>query len=118
MISVGAAMPVDPDVMTIVSSLSRYWRRHPDACDTCEGIARWWIDAGSVPVPPQAVEVALAWMSACGVVETLVAADGRVRYRRACRGDELESRLAALSEDPMALLPSSGLPSQGPPQVH
>jgi hypothetical protein len=110
-------MPIDPDVMTIVSHLSRYWRQHPDACDTSEGIARWWIDVDPQPVPATLVEGALGWMSACGVVEALHAADGRVRYRRASADDALDAKLDALVDDPQSVMPT-GKPTQGPPQVH
>lgn len=97
-------MPMDPDVMTIVSHLSRYWRQHPDACDTAEGIARWWIDLEPQPVPATLVEGALGWMSACGVVEILQAIDGRVRYRRAGTTDALTAKLDALASDPQSVL--------------
>lgn len=101
-----------PDVMTIVSHLSRYWRQHPDACDTAEGIARWWIDLEPQPVPAALVQGALGWMSACGVVEALHAIDGRVRYRRAGTGAELAAKLDALATDPQSVL------SAGKPDMH
>jgi hypothetical protein len=83
MYSEGADLPIDPAITAIVSRLSQYWREHPDACDTSSGIARWWIDVDPQPVSAAQVEAALEWMSACGLVESLPAADGRVRYRRA-----------------------------------
>ncbi|MFG6413330.1 hypothetical protein ACG02S_05400 [Roseateles sp. DC23W] len=98
--------------MTIVSHLSRYWRQHPDACDTAEGIARWWIDVEPQPVPATLVEGALGWMSACGVVEALQAADGRVRYRRVSTDAALGARLDALVDNPQSVLPT------GKPRVH
>lgn len=114
-------MPIDHEVMTIVSHLSRYWRQHPDACDTSEGIARWWIDVDPQPVPATLVEGALGWMSACGVVETLHAADGRVRYRRASADGALDAKLDALAHDPQSVMPAAKPtqgPTQEPPQVH
>lgn len=110
-------MPSEPDVMTIVQHLSRYLRQHPDACDTSEGIAHWWIDADPPPVPVAVVESALGWMTACGVVEASHAADGRVRYRRASAADDLEAKLDALATDPQSVMPSGG-PGKRPPQVH
>jgi hypothetical protein len=109
-------MPIEPDVMTIVQHLSRYLRQHPEACDTPEGIARWWLDADPPPVPVAAVESALGWMSAVGVVESSRAADGRVRYRRAGDIDDLDARLHKLSEDPQSLMPAD--PSKRPPRIH
>ena len=103
----GPRSPMKPDVMIIVQHLSRYLRSHPDACDTSEGIARWWIDAGPPPPPVPLVESALGWMSSCGVVESLSAADGRVRFRRAI-GDDLDVKLDAMAADPLAVMPPSG----------
>jgi len=110
-------MPIDADVMTIVQHLSRYLRQHPEACDTPEGIARWWLDADPAPVPVAMVESALGWMSACGVVESSHAADGRVRYRRASDPDDLDARLDKLADDPQSVMPAD--PSlQRPPRMH
>ena len=112
---------MNPDVMIIVQHLSRYLRNHPDACDTSEGIARWWIDADPAPVPVAIVETALGWMSACGVIEASHAADGRVRYRRANVGedstDELEAKLDAMALDPQSVMTSDD-PKHKPPSVH
>lgn len=100
--------------MTIVQELSHYLRSHPDACDTPEGIAHWWTgDAG--PAPVSLVETALAWMADCGVVESLTAADGRVRIRRA-RGD-VDARLDAMAANPQATLPPLG-PTQRQRGMH
>jgi len=94
---------MQPDVMVIVQRLSRYLRSHPDACDTPDGIARWWMDdEGPLPVP--AIETALVWMSECGLVESITAADGRVRFRRA-GGDDLDARLDAMAADPQSVMP-------------
>lgn len=92
---------MEPDVKLIMQQVSRYLRSHPDACDTSEGIARWWIDGDSLPLAM--VEAALRWMTSCGVVEAQVAADGRVRFRRAGQCD-LDARLDAMAVDPLALL--------------
>ena len=108
---------MNPEVMTIVKHLSRYLRNHPDACDTSEGIARWWIDADLPPAPAATVEAALGWMSSCGVVESLHAADGRTRYRRASEADNLDAKLDALADDPQALMPQVGA-HRRPPRVH
>jgi len=107
-----------PDVMTMVQKLSRYLRSHPDACDTPEGIARWWIDADPPPLPVSLVETALAWMASRGAVESLRAADGRVRYRRASAAADLDARLDALVEDPGSVAPLGDDPKLPPSRMH
>ncbi|WP_157269835.1 hypothetical protein [Azohydromonas aeria] len=97
-------MPSDPDLMTLVQCLSRYLREHPDACDTPDGIARWWIAAELPAAPVALVEQALDGMQACGAVESSQAADGRVRFRRAGAAAGIEARLDALAADPGPLL--------------
>jgi hypothetical protein len=100
---------MDPEVMTTVQQLSQYLCRHPDACDAPEGIARWWV---AEPVPASVAESALSWMAARGVLEALHAADGRLRYRRVADDPLADGRLAALAQDPYAVLapnPPSGL---------
>lgn len=94
---------MDPEVMTIVQQLSQYLCTHPDACDTPDGIARWWVAVPEAP-PLAAVQAALAWMAARGVLEPLQAADGRLRYRRPADDPMADERLAALARDPRTVL--------------
>jgi hypothetical protein len=94
-----------PDVTLTVQHLSRYLRNHPEACDTSEGIARWWVDADPPLLPLTVVEAALGWMSACGVVESSRAVDGRVRYRRVADAQGIDAKLEAMATDPQAVLP-------------
>lgn len=74
------------DIQTLVCGLSRYLRANPLACDTCEGIKRWWLDT-TPAVADSRLLIALDWMVKQGLMERLVAADGRVRYRRTARAD-------------------------------
>ena len=66
----------------VVRSLARYWRDNPFACDTAEGIRQWWLAAPD-DIAIEQVNVALAWLCERGLVERLLAADGRARFRRA-----------------------------------
>lgn len=106
-------MSAAPEVVTIVKRLSTYLKKFPQASDTPEGIACWWVEPG-VQARLAAVEAALNWMVNCGVLAATSAADGRVHYR--CRHDidDLEVRLDALSRDPYLMLPAS---QASPPQA-
>ncbi|MFB9240328.1 hypothetical protein IV454_24115 [Massilia antarctica] len=65
----------------LVTKLSTYWYEHPLACDTAEGIRRWWLADGP-DVPNDVVAAALAWMVTWNLVAASTAADGRIRFRR------------------------------------
>jgi len=78
-------MAADDDVSALARKLSRYLRDNPLACDSAEGIARWWLGADG-PLDEAIVKRALEQLLAEGVVEVLHAGDGRVRYRRAQPG--------------------------------
>jgi hypothetical protein len=72
-------MSADDDVTALVRSLNRYLRDNPLACDSADGIARWWLAA---PPDPGTLDAALVRMAREGEIQALRAADGRVRYRR------------------------------------
>jgi hypothetical protein len=69
-----------PAMVDVVCALARYLRANPLACDSLDGIGRWWLAAH--PVTPEELVQALSWMREQGLVEEIVAADGRLRYRR------------------------------------
>lgn len=88
----GEERPSDPAAVSHVACrLARYLRANPLAGDTKEGIAQWWLGFASVPV--DVVERALALLQEAGVLETVRAADGRVRYRRVSADAEGDARL-------------------------
>lgn len=82
-------------VITIVLGLVAYLRAHPSACDTSEGIGRWWA------VPPESIgsqddlNAALRFLQSHGAVEPVAAADGRVRWRCGSNEAVLAATLAA-----------------------
>jgi hypothetical protein len=86
-------MARSPDVTFAVRALARYLLANPQACDTPDGILRWWLAAYSVSM--EELLSALEWMKQQGLVEELLAADGRLRYRRSATDD----RLAAIAGD-------------------
>jgi hypothetical protein len=68
----------EADVMRL---LARYFRDNPLACDTAEGAFRWWLPQ-ETEISESMVVAALDALVQEGALETLSAADGRVRYRR------------------------------------
>ena len=75
-------MPEDDNAVAgLVQQLTGYLRDNPLACDTQEGIARWWLPPGAV-CDDQTLSRALRRMEGLRLVEPLRAADERVRYRR------------------------------------
>lgn len=73
--------------------LARYLRDNPNACDSADGIHRWWLADGTV-VTADELEQALRWMRQNGLMEETVAADGRVRFRRCCDDAQLDRVVA------------------------
>lgn len=85
------------EIPALVRHLARYLRTNPFACDTCEGIERWWL-ASDPPLALPQLQQALDWMVARALLERLPAADGRVRYRRAPLDQAGEDTLRRLAE--------------------
>ena len=82
------AMDDDPRQNALVRALAAYLRDNPFASDTAEGIHRWWLGAYGDP-PLEEVRDALETMAQLGLVEATVAVDGRRRYRRRARDEQL-----------------------------
>jgi hypothetical protein len=72
---------LDPDVRAIVMALAHYLIANPSACDSIEGMQRWWFDQ-EPPWPKHQLETATRWMQARRLIEESVGSDGRTRYRR------------------------------------
>lgn len=65
----------------VVDAILRYLSSHPDAADTSEGIAKWWMPAER-GADPEAVLSALARLEAQGLVHRRTNADQHVLYSR------------------------------------
>jgi hypothetical protein len=87
-------MGVDDLAKAAVRELAKHWCANPLACDTTDGMLRWWLSATGV-TRKEAVASALAWMKRRGLVEELRATDGRIRFRRASGVETRLRRLAA-----------------------
>jgi len=69
------------DRVAVVNALSEYLHRNPEACDTLDGIANWWL-GGEWSQRTDLVQDALDELEEIGVIERIHASDGRIRYRR------------------------------------
>lgn len=67
------------DINAFVRAIAAYLVRYPEAGDTVEGIALWWLGADSGDWPR--VRLALQAMEGKGMVSRLTGADGREHYR-------------------------------------
>lgn len=86
---------------SVVRTLARYWVANPLACDTPDGICRWWLPSESVSM--ECLLGALAWMKERRLVDEVAAADGRKRYRR----NASEERLAEVIRDGEGYVPGT-----------
>lgn len=85
-------MEDDAGTDRVVRVLAEYLQANPSACDTADGIGRWWI--GAYRFSAEELVQALERMKRQGLVEELVAADGRLRYRRSATDAELRALAA------------------------
>ena len=75
----------------ITQQVLMYLKLHPDASDTVEGIAHWWLrldlaDAEALAAALDGLAVALDGLVESGLLERVSGSDGRLRYRKAKRG--------------------------------
>lgn len=70
---------MDPEDASVLDALRRYLSDHPQACDSVDGIARWWLRGSYAP---QQVERALQRLLSEGFLVRHSASDGRVRWKR------------------------------------
>ena len=66
------------DARAVAIQIARYLRAHPDAADTLEGAARWWI---SRQPPADVMERAMKMLEDVNVVQRHVLPDGTVIFR-------------------------------------
>ncbi len=77
-----AAMQTPDPVDAIVQAVLAYLARHPQAADSVDGVARWWVgDDGRLGLP--LVQQALDRLVTAGELRRQRLADGSVLYARA-----------------------------------
>jgi hypothetical protein len=57
-----------------------YLQEHPDACDTLEGVARWWVMSQQITERTRSVQGALDRLKSKGVLEERRSPDGQTLY--------------------------------------
>jgi hypothetical protein len=88
----------------VALALVRYWAMHLSACDTAEGIHRWWL--GMRPdISVGDVELALRTLEDRDIVEGIPTTDGRAIYRLRAGIDS--ALLTNIDMDDLARRPSN-----------
>jgi hypothetical protein len=62
----------------VAIQIARYLRAHPDAADTLDGAAHWWINR---PASLDVMELAMKMLEQAKVVQRYILPDGRVIFR-------------------------------------
>lgn len=88
-------MDIESGSLACERALTLYLISHPHACDTADGIRRWWLEDNE-EIAMEVLLRALAGLEAAGLIEATAAADGRRRYRRCGDDAGFAARLSAL----------------------
>jgi hypothetical protein len=78
----------DAKVTMIAEEITRYLLGRPDAADTFDGIARWWLARIRIEDATAQVQKALDLLVAGNTVVRTVLPDGNALYRNARRIEE------------------------------
>jgi hypothetical protein len=65
----------------IAEAIKDYLSRHPDAADSAEGIAKWWLPGLDARATVADVEQQLEHLHRLGLVDKQILPDGRALYR-------------------------------------
>jgi hypothetical protein len=80
------AEPADARITRVAEAILRYLARHPDAADSEQGIAAWWMPAVGLETSVDEVAAALEWLHRGDEIERQAMPDGRVIYRSIADG--------------------------------
>ena len=97
-------MADDTKTLSLTCALLKHLLAHPERTDSSEGIARWWF---TEELDVVVLERVLCWMKDEQLIEAVLAADGRVRWRR-------KASLQRLQERSLQLCRGCGLAPEGP----
>ena len=70
----------ETDESQVAALILEYMQRHPEAKDTAEGIAQWWLQQGRIEPTVDTVRGALALLRARDQIVERRAPDGRTYY--------------------------------------
>jgi len=73
---------------SVAGAIHRYLTAQPDAADSAEGVARWWLPSMNIAASVPEAEGALEQLLTLGLVRKRTLADGRVIYRAASPRNE------------------------------
>jgi Fe2+ or Zn2+ uptake regulation protein len=73
-------MSDEKEVAAIAETIIRYFKTHPHAVDSVEGITRWWLTRQRFLETLDSVERALEYLVTVGVVKKMLSADGQALY--------------------------------------
>ncbi len=76
---------VHEQVLEVVDTIRRYLRSRPEACDTIEGVATWWLPRQSFLDSLPIVQEALDRLESNGELIKHSAFSGKVMYRKPLR---------------------------------
>ena len=71
---------MDGEIDFIVIKVLDYFRQHPNAADTANGVFKWWLTRERVRCTDEKLESALDYLAAKGVVRKTILVDGRTLY--------------------------------------
>lgn len=70
----------DVELENVENAINQYLQQYPQAADTVEGIAKWWLPRFEISLPLESVRRVLEKMVAAGKLNRLEKHDGSVIY--------------------------------------
>lgn len=64
----------------IAQKILEYLKQRPQACDTLEGVARWWMMSQQLSEAVEQIQQVLEQLRATGQIKERLGADGRIVY--------------------------------------